>query len=89
VTIQTWRAAEMIQEPCGCGLSALEGIFKKGQEDMGRAIRVIACWSLLLSGVLTLLGQGWAGVGTAADIGPLPPVPVPKDNPISNLWGFT
>jgi cytochrome c peroxidase len=83
VTSQTSRAVDMIEGPCGCGLSALEVIFKKGRKDMGRAIRVIILWSLLVSGMLTLLGQGRVGAGTAADIGPLPPVPVPEDNPMT------
>jgi cytochrome c peroxidase len=34
-------------------------------------------------GILTLLGQQWVGAGAPADIGPLPPVPVPEDNPLT------
>jgi cytochrome c peroxidase len=33
--------------------------------------------------ILTHLGQGWIGAGAPADIGPLPPVPVPEDNPLT------
>jgi cytochrome c peroxidase len=50
---------------------------------MGKAILVVAFCSLLFSGILTLLGEGWACAGSPADIGPLPPVPVPEDNPLT------
>jgi cytochrome c peroxidase len=50
---------------------------------MGRAIRVVALWSVMCSGLLTPIGQGWTWAGTPADIGPLPPVPVPADNPLT------
>ena len=50
---------------------------------MAKAILVAALWSVVFSGILTLIGAGWAGAGTPADIGPLPPVPVPEDNPMT------
>jgi cytochrome c peroxidase len=50
---------------------------------MRRALGVVAGWAVVVSGLLTLLGPGWVGAGTPADIGPLPPVPVPEDNPLT------
>jgi cytochrome c peroxidase len=50
---------------------------------MRRALGVITGWAVVFSGLLTLLGPGWVGAGTPADIGPLPPVPVPEDNPLT------
>ena len=50
---------------------------------MGRVVGVLTLWSMVFSGLLTVLGQGWVGAGTPADIGPLPPVPVPEDNPLT------
>jgi cytochrome c peroxidase len=50
---------------------------------MGKAILVVALCSVVFSGMLTLMGAGWACAGTPADIGPLPPVPVPEDNPMT------
>ena len=50
---------------------------------MGRARQAIVLWSVGFLGMLTLLGQGWGGAGAPADIGPLPPVPVPEDNPLT------
>jgi cytochrome c peroxidase len=55
----------------------------RGKREMGRVLGVLQCWSVVFSCLLTLLGQGWAGAGTPADIGPLPPVPVPEDNPLT------
>jgi cytochrome c peroxidase len=51
---------------------------------MRSTIRAIALCSLLVSGVLTCLAPGWAGAGAPTDIGPLPPVPVPADNPLTS-----
>ena len=50
---------------------------------MGKAILVIALWSVVFSGIVTLIGEGWACAGALTDIGPLPPVPVPEDNPMT------
>lgn len=50
---------------------------------MRRARGLVALWSMVFSGLLTLMGQGWACAGAPAEIGPLPPVPVPEDNPIT------
>src|SRR5262245_24953203 len=50
---------------------------------MRRALGVIAGWAVVFLGLLTLLGPGWVGAGTPTDIGPLPPVPVPEDNPLT------
>jgi cytochrome c peroxidase len=50
---------------------------------MARTIRVVVVWSVVFSAILSLLGQAWVGAGTLADIGPLPPVPVPEDNPLT------
>jgi cytochrome c peroxidase len=50
---------------------------------MGRAIRVVARWSVVFSGLLTLIGYGWACAGAPTEIGPLPPAPVPEGNPIT------
>ena len=83
VTIKTSAASRMIPELHGSSLPALEGILKKGPEEMGRAIRVVALWSLVCSGLLTLVGQGWVCAGAAAQIGPFPPVRVPDDNPMT------
>jgi cytochrome c peroxidase len=50
---------------------------------MGKAIGAVALWSVVFSVLLTLLGQARACAGTPLDIGPLPPAPVPEDNPIT------
>jgi cytochrome c peroxidase len=50
---------------------------------MGRVPGVLTLWSMVFSGLLMLLGQGWVGAASPADIGPLPPVPVPEDNPLT------
>jgi len=50
---------------------------------MAKAFLVIALWCVVFSGILTLIGAGWACAGTPADIGPLPPVPIPEDNPMT------
>jgi cytochrome c peroxidase len=50
---------------------------------MRRALRAMALWSVVCSGLLTLLVQGWARAGAPEEIGPLPPVPVPEDNPLT------
>jgi cytochrome c peroxidase len=50
---------------------------------MRRVLGVITCWAVVFSGILTLFGQGWVCAGVPADIGPLPPVPVPEDNPLT------
>ena len=50
---------------------------------MRRAIQIVALWSVVFSGLLTLMGGVLAGAGVPEDIGPLPPVPVPEDNPIT------
>jgi cytochrome c peroxidase len=73
----------MIPQSHGSSLPALEVMLKKGQADMGRAIWVVALWSLVFSGILTLLGQEWVDAGAPANIGPLPPLPVPEDNPMT------
>jgi cytochrome c peroxidase len=50
---------------------------------MGTAIRVAVRRSLVCAGIVILLGQTWAYAGATADIGPLPAVPVPEDNPLT------
>ena len=50
---------------------------------MARARREVRLCSVVFIGLLTLLGQGWVDAGTSADIGPLPAVPVPEDNPLT------
>jgi cytochrome c peroxidase len=50
---------------------------------MGRVIQVVALRFVMFLGLLALIGQGWACAGAPADIGPLPPVPVPDDNPMT------
>ena len=50
---------------------------------MGRALRGVVSWLMVGLGMLTLLGPEWGGAGTPADIGPLPAVPVPDDNPLT------
>jgi cytochrome c peroxidase len=47
---------------------------------MVRTIRVVALWAAVLSCLLSLMGLGWGRAGTPADIGPLPPLPIPEDN---------
>ncbi|MGH8055620.1 MAG: cytochrome-c peroxidase [Candidatus Entotheonellia bacterium] len=71
-----------VERRCG-QLPAPLVLVNRGHEDMGRAIRAAALWSVVFSGLLTLMGPGWACAGATADIGPLPPVPVPEDNPIT------
>ena len=50
---------------------------------MGRARRGVVLWSMVFCGLLTLVGQSGVSPGTPADLGPLPPVPVPTDNPLT------
>jgi cytochrome c peroxidase len=51
-----------------------------GRGDMVRTVRVAARWAAVLSYLLSLMGLGWGRAGTPAEIGPLPPVPIPEDN---------
>jgi cytochrome c peroxidase len=39
--------------------------------------------SMMLSGLLNLTGPGWGRVEGAAEIGPLPPLSIPEDNPMT------
>jgi cytochrome c peroxidase len=50
---------------------------------MASARRQVILCSVVVIGVLTFLGGGWVEPGTPTDIGPLPPVPVPEDNPLT------
>jgi cytochrome c peroxidase len=50
---------------------------------MGKSIWVAVLWSMMLSGLLNLTGPGWGHVEGAAEIGPLPPPPIPEDNPLT------
>jgi cytochrome c peroxidase len=50
---------------------------------MGKPIWVAVLWSMMLSGLLNLTGPGWGHVEGAAEIGPLPPPPIPEDNPMT------
>ncbi len=58
-------------------------IVNRGKREMGRVSGVLTRWIVVFSGLLSLLGQGWVGAGSPADIGPLPPVPVLQDNPLT------
>jgi cytochrome c peroxidase len=50
---------------------------------MGKPLWVAVLWSMMLSGLLNLTGPGWGHVEGAAEIGPLPPPPIPEDNPLT------
>ena len=50
---------------------------------MARSRRQVRLCSVVVIGFLTLLGQGLVDAGTPTDIGPLPPVPIPEDNPLT------
>jgi len=50
---------------------------------MGHAIWVVALWSVVLPILLNLRGPGWGHAGVPAEIGPLPPLPIPEDNPMT------
>ena len=50
---------------------------------MARSRRQVKLCSVVVIGFLTLLGQGLVDAGTPTDIGPLPPVPIPEDNPLT------
>jgi cytochrome c peroxidase len=50
---------------------------------LGHAIGVVAVWSVVLSVLLNLLEPGWGHAGAPAEIGPLPPLPIPEDNPMT------
>jgi cytochrome c peroxidase len=52
--------------------------------DMGQAIWVVALWSMVLPVLLYLLGPGWGHAGVSTEIGPLPPLPIPEDNPMTS-----
>lgn len=71
-----------VEWPC-LQLPARLVVVNRGQGDMGRAIRVVVLWCVVVSSLLTLMGPGWACAGATTDIGPLPPVPVPEDNPLT------
>ncbi len=47
---------------------------------MGKPLWVAILWSMILSGLLNLTGPGWGYAGGPAEIGPLPPLPIPEDN---------
>jgi cytochrome c peroxidase len=51
---------------------------------MGHAIRVVALWSVVLPILLNVPGSGWGHAGGQAEIGPLPPLPIPEDNPMTS-----
>src|ERR687891_976827 len=50
---------------------------------MGHAIWVVALWSVVLPVLLNLPGPEWGHAGGPAEIGPLPPLPIPEDNPMT------
>jgi cytochrome c peroxidase len=50
---------------------------------MDHAIRVVALWSVVLPILLNVPGPGWGHAGGPAEIGPLPPLPIPEDNPMT------
>jgi cytochrome c peroxidase len=50
---------------------------------MGHAIWVVALWSVVLPILLTLRGPAWGEAGGPAEIGPLPPLQIPEDNPMT------
>jgi cytochrome c peroxidase len=50
---------------------------------MGKAVPVVVLWAVVFSGILTHMDNRWACAGAPGDIGPLPPVPVPEDNPMT------
>jgi cytochrome c peroxidase len=50
---------------------------------MGRAMRLVTLWAVVFSGLLAFVGERPAGADVSVDIGPLPPPPVPEDNPMT------
>lgn len=50
---------------------------------MGHAIWVVALWSVVLPILLNLPGPGWGHAAGLAEIGLLPPLPIPEDNPMT------
>jgi cytochrome c peroxidase len=50
---------------------------------MGHTIRLVALWSVVLPLLLNVPGPGWGHAGGPAEIGPLPPLPIPEDNPMT------
>jgi cytochrome c peroxidase len=50
---------------------------------MEKTIWVAALWSMVLSGLLNLAGPGYSHAAAPAEIGPLPPLPIPEDNPMT------
>src|SRR5918992_704817 len=58
-------------------------IATRGDREMGKAVPVVVLCAVVFSGILTLMDKRWACAGAPGDIGPLPPVPVPEDNPMT------
>ncbi len=54
-----------------------------GHRDMGPAIWVVTLCSVVLPVLLNLPGPRWGDAGVPAEIGPLPPLPIPADNPMT------
>jgi cytochrome c peroxidase len=50
---------------------------------MAKVIRLVMLWATVCSGLFAPLGHGAAGAGAPTDIGPLPPPPIPADNPMT------
>jgi cytochrome c peroxidase len=73
------------QSVCTQGSNTREAsaMVNRGKQEMGRVPGVLTRWIVVFSGLLIVLGQGWVDAGSPADIGPLPPAPVPEDNPLT------
>jgi cytochrome c peroxidase len=50
---------------------------------MGHLIWLVTLWSVVLPVLPHLPGLDWSYAGVPAEIGPLPPLPVPEDNPMT------
>jgi cytochrome c peroxidase len=50
---------------------------------MRRVPGALRPWIMVFTGLLIVLVQGWVSAVFSADIGPLPAVPVPEDNPLT------
>ena len=85
VWLSTQKNAGATKALCTHGSNRRESsaIVNRGKRQMRRVPGVLTRWIVVFSGLWIVLGQGLVGAGSPADIGPLPPVPVPEDNPLT------
>src|SRR5918997_1123562 len=67
----------------GVGQENNSAIADGGHGHMGHLIWLVTLWSVVLPVLPNLPGLDWGHAGVPTEIGPLPPLPVPEDNPMT------